>query len=356
MSELVLKQNYTQTMYSRDFGYDLCEQYLLDHTKWEPTTLKGYKTCIHSFYEWITQKGIKNPTEQDIKRYDLYLKNANLTIGTKNQYIKAVKHLFKWLSKKGYYDNIADDLTLYKDSTRVKKDHFTEQDIVNILDKIDKNTIIGKRDYAIMLLAITGGLRASEIVNIDIRDKKAEHNVCKIFIKGKGHHGEKDDYIKVIKPINDAIQDYLDARGNYTPRDPLFVSTSNNSLNKRITKETLSQIFKQRFRDAGYDSDRLTLHSLRHSTATILLKASNNDLYRVQRHMRHQDPKTTEVYINLNDKEQDTAEQDIYNQIFDINKQKLINEIKENIYTMTENDLQDILKQIINKKGGIKND
>lgn len=355
MSELVLKQNYTQTMYSRDFEYDLCQQYLLDHTKWTSATLKGYTTCIHNFYEWIKTNGIVNPTEQDIKAYDLYLKNANLTIGTKNQYIKAVKHLFKWLSKKGYYDNIADDLELYKDYVKLKKDHFTEQDIINILNKIDKSTIIGKRDYAIMLLAITGGLRASEIVNININDRETKQNICKLYIKGKGHNGAKDDYIKVIKPVNDAIQDYLDARGNYNPKDPLFVSTSNNSLNKRISKETLSQIFKQRFRDAGYDSDRLTLHSLRHSTATIYTN-SGADLYRVQRHMRHQDPKTTEVYINLNDKENDTAEQDIYNQIFDINKQKLISQIKDNIYDMTENDLQDILKQIINKKGGIKND
>ena len=354
MSELLLKNYYAIRPQKQDFKYDLFDMYILDHVNLSDATLKGYRTCIQNFSSYLKNENITQPNEYDIKKYGEYLKNENFTTATKNQYIKAVKHLFIWLSKKGLYPNIAEDLHLFKDFKKIKKDAFTEQDIIKILNDIDTTTLTGKRDYAIMLLIVTGGLRASEVHNLDVKDlhKKGDHYV--VDIKGKGHY-EKDEYIKVIKPVYDAIQDYLDARGYKNSRDPLFTSTSNRALNKRICPETLSQIFKDRFRASGYDSNKLSIHSLRHSTATILLK-SGADLYRVQRHMRHQDPKTTEIYINLNDKEQDTAEQDIYNQIFNASKQKIISEIKQEITSLSEDDLQDILKQIINKKGGIIND
>lgn len=344
----------------QEFKYNYYKKYLLDNVNLSDATIEGYRVCLNQFILWLKDNNIKNPTEINLKEYVKHLKDSNYTTGTKNQYIRAVKHLFKWLAKNKLYPNIAEDIKGFRDTKKVKKDAFTEQDIIKILNDIDTTTITGKRDKAIFLLTITGGLRATEIHNINIEDIEIKNSQYIINIKGKGHQ-TKDDYIKIIDPVYDAIQDYLNTRDIKDKKEPLFISASNRTQNlkaesQRITKESLSQIFKKRFRDSGYDSKKLSLHSLRHSTATIFLKASDNNIYRVQQHLRHQDPKTTEIYINLNNKEQETAEQDIYNQIFNQDKQQIINDIKKELNSLSDADLKGILDKIKDIKGGGKDD
>ena len=185
---------------------------------------------------------------------------------------------------------------------------------------------------------------------MDIQDIEIKNNEYIINIMGKGHT-EKDTYIKVIKPIYDVLKDYLDTRPNKRGIDPLFTSTSNRALNKRITKETLSQIIKNRFRDSGFNSKKLTAHSIRHTTATLLLK-SGADIYKTQHHLRHQDPKTTEIYININNKEQDTSELDIYNQVFNKTKQSYLKDLRDSINNLNDADVIEVLNYINTKNGG----
>lgn len=341
------KQEFTNNFYYR---------YLLNNNDLSDATIKGYKVWLNQFFIWLKDNNIKQPNKDTIKAYKLYLKNANYSIGTKNQYIRAVKHLFKWLYNEGLYDNIADSIKGFRDLNKAhKKDTFTEQDIKKILNDIDTTTITGKRDKAIILLMVIGGLRVNEVINIDIQDIEQKDNVRKVFIKGKGHQ-DKDTYIKIIDSVYDAIKDYLATRDNINGLEPLFTGTSNRAKNKRLCKETLSQILKNRFRDSGYDSKRLTAHSLRHTTANILLKATNNDIYKVQHHLRHQDPKTTEIYLNANNKEQDTSEQDIYNQIFNADKQDVLKDVKNELNKLNTQDLSSVLEYIKSIKGGANND
>ena len=331
------------------FNSQLMSRYLIANVDISDTTIKGYKVCIRQFIKWLKDNNINQPTRDDIKAYKLHLKNSNYTNGTKNQYIRAVKHLFKWLSSEGLYKDVASNIKGFKViSDNTKKDAFTEQEIKKIIDDIDTSSVIGKRDKAIILLMLVGGLRITEIHNMDIQDIEVKNNEYIINIMGKGHT-EKDNYIKVIKPIYDVLKEYLDTRDNKRGIDPLFTSTSNRALNKRITKETLSQIIKNRFRQSGFDSNKLTAHSIRHTTATLLLK-SGADIYKTQHHLRHQDPKTTEIYININNKEQDTSELDIYNQVFNNSKQSNLRDLRDSINGLDASDVIDVLNYIKDKK------
>lgn len=333
------------------FNNQLLNRYLIANVDISDTTIKGYRVCIRQFIKWLKDNQIKQPTRDDIKAYKLHLKNSNYTNGTKNQYIRAVKHLFKWLDSEGIYKDVASNIKGFKViSDNTKKDAFTESEIKKIIDDIDTSSVIGKRDKAIILLMLVGGLRITEIHNMDIQDIEVKNNEYIINIMGKGHT-EKDNYIKVIKPIYDVLKEYLDTRQNKKGIDPLFTSTSNRALNKRITKETLSQIIKSRFRDSGYDSNKLTAHSIRHTTATLLLK-SGADIYKTQHHLRHQDPKTTEIYININNKEQDTSELDIYNQVFNNSKQSNLKDLRDSINNLDASDVIDVLNYINSKNGG----
>lgn len=334
----------------KTFNYNLCDKYLMDNVDLLDASVKGYQVCLNHFRVWLKDNDIKQPTKEDIIKYKMYLKDSNYAINTKNAYIKAVRHLFKWLNANNLYPNVSEDIKGFKvKSGVIKKDAFTEKDIQKILDDIDTNTIQGKRDYAIILLMLTGGLRINEVSLIDIKDIEVKNNQYIVNIQSKGYQNknstDRDTYIKIIKPVYDAIKDYLDTRPNTNGYDALFTSTSNRALNKRLTKQSLSQILKNRFRASGYDSNKLTAHSLRHTTATLLLK-SGASLYKTQHHLRHKDPKTTEIYINLNDKESDTSEQDIYNQLFNSNMQDNIKILRDEINNLSDNQVNNVLDYI----------
>ena len=333
------------------FSYQLINRFIA-YTDVQDSTIKGYKTDLTQFFRYLIDNNIKQPTRENIKDYKDYLKTLNLTTGTKQQYFRAVKHLFKWLASEGLYPNVADNLKGFKVSRdNTKKESFNESDIKTILNSIDTTTTIGKRDYAIILLALTGGLRINEIRNIDIQDIQLIKGECVVYILGKGHT-EKDTYKKVVPQVYDAIKDYLNTRDKTNKTDALFTSTSNRALGKRITKESLSQIIKNRFRLAGYDSTKLTAHSLRHTSNTMLFK-SGADIYKVQQHARHKDPKTTEIYLHTAERENDTSELDIYNQIFNTENQDILKDLRHSINDLTPNQMQQVLNYIdkIKSKG-----
>ena len=82
-----------------------------------------------------------------------------------------------------------------------------------------------------------------------------------------------------------------------------------------MAPETISRQLKEAMRAAGYNSERLTAHSLRHSAGSAA-QSITNDIYATQKYMRHTDPKTTEIYIHDGEQEQERAAQlaqDVYN-------------------------------------------
>lgn len=343
-TDVLIKQDYEIV-----FNYNLVNRFIA-YTDVTDTTIKGYITYIKQFIRYLLNKNIKQPTRADIKEYKEYLKNSKLKNGTKAQYFRAVKHFFKWLSSEGLYPNVADNIKGFKEQTdNTKKESLNEADVRRILASIDRTTEIGKRDYAMFLLIITGGLRINEISNINIEDIQVIKGEYVVYILGKGHT-EKDTYIKLIKPVYEATKDYLQVKKNYKKTDPLFTSTSNRSLNKKITKQTISEIIKNRLRQAGYDTPKLTAHSLRHTSNTLLFK-SGADLFKVQQHARHKDPKTTEIYLHVVDRENDTSEQDIYNQIFNTQDKDLTKELKIKLSELNKEQQEKVLKYIDKLRG-----
>jgi integrase/recombinase XerD len=349
MSELVLKSNYLSMDISQDdraiFNYQLINKFI-DYADVNTLTIRCYKTYIRHFIKWLLDNDIRQPKRDDIKAYKKYLDTTNLSVGTKNQYLRAVKLLFKWLSSEGIYFNIADNIKSFKsDNTKHKKDALSSQEIKKLLDDIDTSNIEGKRDKAILLLMAVGGLRINEVRLMDIKDITTRNDRHIIYIQGK-NHTEKDDYIYVIDDVYKVITDYLDARGNYNASDVLFTSASNNSFNKRLSREYLSKLIKHRLISSGFNSRRITAHSIRHSTASILIK-NGSDLITTQHYLRHLDPKTTEIYINEDNKDKDTSAQDVYNAIYGTASDKAnIKELKENINTLTPNQVLSVLDYI----------
>jgi integrase/recombinase XerC len=264
------------------------------------TTLNKYEYCLNVFLGWMKSKGIVSPLRNDILRYKAEMESVYKP-ATIALILAAVKLFFRFLAGEGLYQNIADHIKTPMKSRGYKKDYLTSDQIKSILSKIDKQTLIGKRDYALLLLALTDGLRTVEISRADVADLRINGNSEVLYVQGKGRL-EKDEFVKISPEVSEAIREYLMSRDNGNSVEnnegrPLFESYSDRSAGQRITIRCIRWIIKERMRSAGFNSERLTAHSLRHTAITLSLLAGAS-LQEVQQFARHSSIDTTQIYAH----------------------------------------------------------
>ena len=183
-----------------------------------------------------------------------------------------------------------------------------------VLKKIDRKTPQGRRDYAIFSLMVTGGLRDIEVHRANIEDLRTLGDSTVLYLQGKGRE-ERAEYVKVPPQVEKAIRASLADREDTDGKLPLFISLSNNSFGDRISTRSISGLVKTSLRSAGYDSDRLTAHSLRHTAVTLSLLGGNS-LQEVQQFARHANISTTQIYAHNLDRASNKCESTIAKAIF----------------------------------------
>lgn len=256
-------------------------------------SLETYTRSLKQFFNYITVKGITEPTRQDIVQYRETLK-ADKQPATVQLYMIAVKQFFKWTDKVGIYPNIADNVKGVSVSKGMKKDYLTTGQVKDVLSRIDTETVKGKRDYAIIALMVTCGLRDIEVSRANVSDLRTRQNSTVLYIQGKGKD-DRESFVVVPDSLEKVIRDYLKSRGGNS--EALFTSNSNHGKGDRLTTRSISRIVKTAMINAGLDSDRLTAHSLRHTAVTQALIAGQT-LQEVQQFARHSNINTTLIYAH----------------------------------------------------------
>ena len=278
-----------------------------------PKTVETYTKSIKQFFNYLAAADIRHPERQDILAYRDYLK-AKYKPTTVQSYIAAVKLFFQWTNQEGLYPNIAERVKGAKLDTEHKKDYLTSKQAARLLATVDRSTLQGLRDYAILSLMVTTGLRTISIVKANIEDIRTIGNDTALFYQGKGHE-EKATLVKLAEPVENAIRDYLRARGEKNSKAPLFCSIAHKNAGERMTTRSISRIAKTHLIDAGLESDRLTAHSLRHTAATLAL-LNNARPEEVQQMLDHQSLNTTLIYSHALDRMKNDSEKKVAKAIF----------------------------------------
>ena len=273
-----------------------------------------YAKAIKQLIIYLRLRSIEEPQREDIISFREELKATNHKASTIQTYIVSIRLFFKWTAQEGIYPNIADNIKCPKVSREHKKDYLTANQIKEILKGIDRETLQGKRDYALISLLVTCGLRTIEVVRANKEDLQALGENTVLYIQGKGRE-DKAEYVKVPQPKEKAIREYLKARGKIEDNEPLFASLSNNSKGGRMTTRAIRGIVKESFLKAGYDSNRLTTHSLRHTAVTLSLLAGK-DITEVQEFARHRNIATTMIYNHALDKAKNSCSNAVSDAIF----------------------------------------
>ena len=279
-----------------------------------PKTIDTYTKALRQLFNYLSLNGITRPQREDIIAFKEELKASGHKPTTVQNYIIAARQFFSWTEQEGLYPNITQHLKGAKLDREHKKDYLTSGQVKAVLDAIERDTLQGLRDYAIMVLMITGGLRTIEVSRADIADLRTAGDRTVLYIQGKGRE-EKTEYVKLSPQVEAAIRAYLKARGTTEESAPLFASMSNNSKGQRMSTRSISGIVKTRLQNAGYNSERLTAHSLRHTAVTLSLLAGK-DITEVQQFARHANISTTMIYNHSLDRARNSCSDAIADAIF----------------------------------------
>lgn len=264
-----------------------------------PQSVRTYSRAVKQFLRYLSLNGITQPTREDVIGFRESLKESHKPSTIQN-YIIAVRLFFQWTETAGIYPNIAQHVKGAKISRSHKKDYLTSSQLQNVLSQIDRSTEQGRRDYAIAAVMITGGLRDIEISRANVEDLRSLGNDVVLYLQGKGRD-ERQDFVIVPAEVENAIRASLADRKDINGKSPLFISLSNNSKGQRISTRSVSGTIKTALKRAGFSSERLTAHSLRHSAITLAV-LGGNDIQSVQQFARHADVSTTMIYYHEQNK------------------------------------------------------
>lgn len=278
-----------------------------------PASLKAYKTGVKTFLAFLHSEGISQPTRETILGFKKAL-TAKYSPATTALYLTAVRRFFDWCSVEGLYSDITRGVKSPKLSHSHKKDAFSAKEVRRVIKSVSRESLQGLRDFALISLIASCGLRTIETVRADVGDFRRVAGQMVLYIQGKGH-AEKDAFVKIAPPVEKALTDYLKARGKASDDEPLFASCSRRNHGKRLTTRTVSSVCKSAMIKAGFDSKRLTAHSLRHTAVTLAL-LQGNSIDDVKEFARHSSINTTMIYNHAVNRMNSNCENSVSQAIF----------------------------------------
>lgn len=185
-----------------------------------------------------------------------------------------------------------DFLTL--DQVRRLKEHCRQRAAASMPD--DRKQPV--RDWMILHIALDAGLRVSEICNLEIRDLIMDRENASLIVRdGKGH---KKRGVRIGESLRDHLEAFLawkECVGEPTTgHAPLL--TSSRGGNHPLTRTAVFRIFKANAKAVGLPS-RFSIHSCRHTYASLLYRSSKYNIRLVQKQLGHSSIQTTQIYADV---------------------------------------------------------
>ena len=258
-------------------------------------TAENYHLYMDRLVEFAGDIPVSKITDELVRKYRLWLnryiddQGRELSMITQGYHLIALRSFLKYCGPKVQKKQVS---------------FLLAEEVARMFDAIDPDDENGLRDKAILELLFSGGMRVSELCNLDCDRVNLERR--EFTIRGKGN---KDRPIFISQSAADAIEQYLCSRRDNLK--PLFLNNSRNvrkdisddsvdaSEARRLTPRSVQRIVTKYARLAGI-TKHVTPHTLRHSFATDLLM-NGADLRSVQSMLGHSNIATTQIYTHVTD-------------------------------------------------------
>ncbi|OGB88824.1 site-specific tyrosine recombinase XerD [candidate division WOR-1 bacterium RIFCSPHIGHO2_01_FULL_53_15] len=265
--------------------------YLKVERGYSENTTGSYERDLGQFSKYARGKALAQIDRDVVKNYIDHLNNEGFSAASIERKIACLKSFYKYMIGEGQVrENPTADFKLPKKAKRLPKSlNMTET--VRLLNSTRGEDHLMIRDAALLELLYATGMRASEIVGLNVSDINFDVSFVRCFGKGS-----KERVVPVGKTALAAIKRYLGkARAEFPQKDKEALFIDKNG--ERLTRQGLWHIIKRYVKKAGI-KEKTSPHTLRHSFATHLLE-KGADLRSVQEMLGHSDIATTQIYTSV---------------------------------------------------------
>jgi site-specific recombinase XerD len=284
--------------------------YLINDRSSSPKTIETYRYAFIQLIEYLEmQKDIKpeNIKIQDvgsdnIKGMLCWLEDTkNVSVSTRNQRLAAFKSFASFVryEKPEYIEETVRIQGIkQKKSFKNEMSYLKPDGIKLLLSQIDQSNRNGRRNYMMLTLMYTTGIRVSELIAIRGRDVSL-NNPKTLVIYGKGN---KTRHVPIVKQIAPLLGKYLKDNRCLLPEkleDYIFKSHTGDKFTRQGVNYLISKYAKKsrKIEPALIPAD-CSPHKIRHSTAMSLVE-EGVDLITIRDLLGHSSVQTTEIYAKM---------------------------------------------------------
>lgn len=275
----------------------------IDVTK---NSTRTYRAALRTFHQWWEKKNQPAITKETMREFRDWLKDSR-AVNTVMTYSVALRRFFKFAVTQGLIElNPMDDLKhIRKPQGHLRRD-LTRSELRSVFDAIDKNTELGKRDFAMINLMARNGLRIIEVHRANYGDLEHRQGRTILRVMGKGRD-ERDEFVVLSEAAEAALMDYLKCRGELRSNSPLFIRNVAQKmqfkkkpakpLEERVSVRHIRRRVTDYFKRVGVKTPKTTVHSLRHSFVTLAIQGGAS-IMEAQAAARHRSIQTTMIYFH----------------------------------------------------------
>ncbi len=270
-----------------------------------PNTIAGYRYTFRLLLRYASQRRSTPPTKLKIEDIDAALigdflahveKVRRNCARSRNTRLAAIRSFYRYVAMNAPEHALHCQRILAmpnKRYTRRSVDFIDRTEMEALLAAPDATTWIGRRDRAILLLALQTGLRVSELINLNCADivlASGAHIRC----EGKGRRQRSTP---LRRDTVRTLQAWLKERSGQAD-DPVFPTIRGDRLSRDAVEHIVRKYVLAASRAcASLVGKRVSPHVLRHSTAMDLLQ-NGVDSTMIALWLGHESVETTQVYVH----------------------------------------------------------
>ena len=250
-------------------------------------TVKAYQHDLDQFFKYASG----DISRERLKKYLEYLYGKGFSVASAERKLACLKSFFHYAIGEGFLkQDPTADISLPKKAKRLPKAmSFSETD--RLLSSARGKDPMDLRDIALLELLYATGMRASELVSLNLNDI----NFSVSFVRCLGK-GSKERIVPVGEAAMDALKQYIEKGRQLFPiknKEALFADKNG----ERLSRQGLWLVVKKYVKLSG-GKENISPHTFRHSFATHLLE-KGADLRSVQEMLGHSDISTTQIYTSV---------------------------------------------------------
>lgn len=258
-------------------------------------TLQAYGADLRDLTLWMRERSIKAWPALDITKiadHLRFLDAKGLATSSIARHVATIRVFGRFLESSGVTPNDPAELLTQPSTWRTIPGVLNQEQMKRLLDAPQPEDALYLRDLAMLELLYAGGLRATELAELEIDKLHLDLGVARVIGKGS-----KERVVQIGKPAADATRRYLtELRPKLARSDKRSTRLLLSRSGSHVTRIIVWQVVAKHARRAGLRD--VHPHTLRHSFATHLL-AGGADLRVVQELLGHSNIKTTQIYTHV---------------------------------------------------------